>query len=60
MIILKIFLILEFIAFSFVFGLIMMILISAALSLKDIDLDIDDPDIIRHELQKEVGFTDVI
>ena len=49
MIFLKIFLILALIAAAFIFGLVMIILISSVLSLKGIDLDVDDPDIIRHE-----------
>lgn len=60
MIFLKILLILFLVVFATVLGLIAMIIISTALSLNDIDLDNDDPDIIIHEPRKEVGWTDVI
>lgn len=59
MVFLKVILIIALITVAFVFGLIMMVIISAALSLKDIDLDNEDPDII-HNYTNDVGWMDVI
>lgn len=60
MVFLKVLLIIVAAIIVFAFGLWAFIFILMSICSKDIEWDVDDPDIIIQEPRKEVGWTDVI